>query len=120
MAPTKTTLVINPETKEEKMHSESLRNKHQSKPIKVAHSCIGETRLAVTPLIQGNTVVKVPAKLIVPSGDNTPVEMADSGASYDLGKLCSTTCRTVKQEKLKLLNIIEKYMRIMLAYHFVL
>ena len=50
-APTRSTLVMNPETKEKKL-SESFKNKDKTKPRKVAHSWIGETRFTGTLLIQ--------------------------------------------------------------------
>ena len=64
----------------EKVNSKIL-TKKDFRPRKVAHLRTGETRFQVAPHVQGNTLVKIPAKLMVPAGDLPPVAIADSGAS---------------------------------------
>ena len=82
VAPERTTVVINLETKEERLHSESLKSKDEMKPRQVVHAWIGETCFTGSPLIQSTSVVEISVKLIVPTGDKTPVAIADSGASH--------------------------------------
>ena len=66
----------------------SRRNSESFKPNdqrKVSHSWREETRFTATPLIQGNSALKVSAKLTVPLGDNAllaNLAIADSGASH--------------------------------------
>ena len=49
---------------------------------KLLHLWTGETRFQVAPHARGNTVVKIPANLIVPAGDLAPVAIAVCGASH--------------------------------------
>ena len=59
-----------------------MNTKKDFKSRKVAHVWTGETRFQVAPHVQGDTVVKIPAKLIVPAGALAPFAIADSGASH--------------------------------------
>ena len=60
---------------------EKVQTKKDFKSQKVGHVGTGETRYRVSAHVQGDTVVKIPARLIVPAGDLTPAAIADSGAS---------------------------------------
>ena len=59
-----------------------MTTKKDFKSRKVAHVWTGDTRFQLAPCVLGNTVVKIPAKLIFPAGDLAPVTIADSGASH--------------------------------------
>ena len=69
-----------------KPYVEKVTTKKDFKSCKVAHVWTGESRFRVAPHVQGNTVVKIPAKHSVPAGDLAPVAIADSGASCQIAQ----------------------------------
>ena len=80
--PVRTTVVQLVGSKSLKPYVEKMAATKDLKSRKIAHQWTGERRFQVAPHVQGNTVAKIPAKLIVPAGDFATVVIADRGTSH--------------------------------------